>query len=248
MKKLQFITILFSVLVMFSCKKKSTTSSNTNTTSSSDVYGLLGVEKIDTLKHGTFIGPFYSATASFWCSPNGLQTGASTVPIDSIRLNGIPMWYSIGDGNYYDTVTLYHPVHVIGYPYTFKVVDDSCIPSFSYTENGPYPTYTGYSNLPDTIYKNSNLLISFAGASNYDYIGVSIDDGSNLGTGHTASKNPDPPFPSSVTIPSSAMSQFNTGNKATITFYIAKMNQKIFANKTMEFATYYTLVKIVSIK
>ncbi|MGZ3865819.1 MAG: hypothetical protein ACXVC6_10845 [Bacteroidia bacterium] len=241
---------LLCMLFISSCKKdtKKTAASSPAPQSSAD-YGLLGVQKSDTLKNGILTGPFFSASATFYCAPNGLVNGAPSVPVDSVSLNGNSMWY--GGGTYYDTASwsvFHNPPLPINYPYTFKVVDDSCIPSFSYTENGPYPTYTGASNLPDTVHKNGDLVISLAGSSNYDFISVSIDDGSNLGTGHSTGVQPDPPFPSSVTIHASDMSNFTPGNKAILQFSVSKINKKTYSNKTMDFATSYNLIKVVVIK
>ena len=256
--KLLFISI--SILLLASCKKSNTTTSinstsgsnNTNTsiTTSNAIswYGLLSVGKTQNYANGTMQGLVYNANAYFSSTATNYGNLTTAVIVDTVKLNGMPFMYFSSEGLYYDTSGFSNGnPQTISYPFTFKVVGNNGIPSFTYTENGPFPSYTGYTNIPDTIYKNSGGTISLTGITNADVVSIDFNDGTTA-SGHEIGQQLPIPLPVNINFSPSSMSQFNVTNTAQIKITLNKMDVKNVYGKPMLFSTIYNFTKIVSVK
>jgi len=242
MKKILFISALFSLFIFFSCKKNNSTSgsgssNNTGSTNSQGYYGILSVHGKQTVMSGT-LTPLNnpSAQAYFSSVPTYTTYAQYFTAVNKVSLNGIV--YKYYPGIYADTT--YTPAIS---PYNWVVNGLGSIPSFTYTNTNNLPSYTGYNFLPDTIYKAQQNTIQLSGINGADTVTIYIFDHTthqiSLDLVSTAT---------SVSFSSSALSILDVGANATIVTYFTKNNVQTFSGKKFSFPIYYQINKNIYIK
>ena len=168
--------IVSCVFFMWTCKKDTGVPVKTSASASFATYsGSFRVERYKIIDTSSVT--YYNInTSNLSIYPNGISSTVYPIPVDTVMLNGVSMCYNLyGQSNYYiDTVGMAHShPDTTTYPYTFTVINHSGFPSFTYKENGPYPSFS-ITTLPDTIYITNGITIDISGASNGDKVGVSI--------------------------------------------------------------------------
>jgi hypothetical protein len=249
MKKLLFVSFLITGLVFISCKKSSTTtggggsttnnSTNISPSNATSYYGILNTYNIQSVTSGTLSTVLKYASAFFSNTPTHYLNTSTFVKVSSVTINGDTGQFS---SFYYtnSTYSLSFP------PATWKVNGLAAIPSFTYTNNNTMPSYTGYSTLPDTVYKNQPIIISVTGITGADEVTVGINDGSNA-AGHSIAQMLTAGA-TSVTFPASSLSTLNITNAAFINIECQKNNVQSINSLPMNFETTYELNKTISIK
>ncbi len=247
---------LFLVIIFFSCKKENISSSNGNTSgngsgvtitpsTATSWNGIFNVGKFYTITGGT-ITTFYNVTVNLFKIPQPFP-GLSGLKIDSVKLNGIPLMFDpMSDSSYTDTSGFSSGIQPpIVYPYTYKVINtaNSYLPSFTYTENGPFPTVTGYIAWPDTIIKSVGANISLVGAVNADQITINIHGGV-----YQASKTLVPPYPAIVNFSQADLSSIDTSIHSSIEVVLIKIDNKKVNGKPVMFGMGLNVTKNIPIK
>jgi len=242
MNKNRFFLLLV-LLNTLGCRKetKNQSSSTNNSGSTTTItssnatkwYGLFSVDIFhDISQSSTQI--YSTAQVSFFRLPEQFPGTESTM-VDSVVLNGIPMqFWPFQDSSYVDTAGVSNGIpRTISYPYIFKVSSKNIIiPSFTYTENGPFPDYTGHTFFPDTINRANGLTVSLSGISGTDYLLVDIITGSKE-VSHTIY----PPFPLVNNFTSAELLQLDTTSYGTIQVILIKNDNKNVNNKPMLFSS-----------
>jgi hypothetical protein len=240
-KKINLAIACIAAFILFSmCKKStSTTSANsTNTiTNNNGYYSVLNIyghqyvvsDSLTPLAINSW-PVFFSAT------PVTTNTTSSYVKVGSLSLNGVEFkFYSTF---YEDSISSASTI-----PSTWAVVGTGIIPSFTYTNNNPMPTYSGYTHLPDTIYKSQQNTIQITGIAGSDITTVSVlDAGTNTTTQTLASGA------NSVTFSPSALAALAVGNNADINITCVKNNIQTFSGKQFNFPINYLVNKTIYIK
>lgn len=167
MKKL-ILGFLIIGFIFSSCKKSTTTTSagGGGGTATSQAYGELTVLRSFSYNSGFLSAPTNTAYADFRTNINNI---ASLIQIGSVSANGVKLKYQSVSTTYADST---NAISII--PTTWKVMGASSIPSFTYTDNDSLPGYTGYTLLPDTIYKSQNLSLQINGISGADAVEASF--------------------------------------------------------------------------
>lgn len=244
MKKVGYILILFTgVFIIASCKKKennTTAASGSGTgygtvissSSATSWYALFNINKFIEISN-TNSSTYNMSQVNFFKTPQPFP-GMDAWMVDSVFLNGISLQFlPFQDSSYNDTTGFsLGALHALTYPYTIRVNGKGPIPSFAYTRNGPFPNYTGYSAIPDTIFRSVGFTLNTQTMSNADFIGVTI----NAGPGKSAYKNVSPPFPAKITFSATDLSQLDTTSYATIEVVLLKEDNLNVNGKPMLFA------------
>ncbi len=200
MKKSLFTCLALSatlILIIVSCKKNETqqlgsstspgtttgstttgsTTGSTGSTTGSTTGNPSGIYNGDMGKYTIdFNGTTYSSNqAAFWTSPVPLGMTASsplpTASVNSVEMNGIQLKFIAANLYYTDTTSTYPTP-----PVYWNITGAGSIPSFSYTDNTPFPTFSGLSSLSTTVNKSQNLIIPLNGVSGADQIRIQFGD------------------------------------------------------------------------
>lgn len=239
----RFTVLLFFMPFLFSCKKGNSPT-NTSNPVNNGWYGIFEVGKIQT-QTGIQLTTQYVSNAYFSSSPQSYGNTATAVRVDSVKVNGMPLMFSTYDSTYNDTSGFATGIQQpIIYPYTYKIVGKNTIPSFSYTENGPFPDYNGLSAWPDTIFRSKGFSIALSGITNADNISVIIQDGS----GKEVSQTFFYPIPLTTNFTASMLSQVDTSSSGFIELVIIKMDNKTMNGKPMAFNMASNFTKTIWIK
>jgi len=230
-----------AILLLFSMCKKNTTANNAttnnNTNSTSGYYSILNIygsqyvngNALTTL--GVNSGPVFFSSV-----PVTTNTITSYVKVTSLSLNGICFkYYSPG---YQDSIFSATTI-----PSTWAVVGLGVIPSFTYINNNPMPTYTGYTSLPDTIYKSQQNTIQITGITGSDETSVSVLDGGNGKVTQTLALGA-----TSISFSASSLASLMIGNNAGISIICVKNNVQTFSGKQFNFPFTYLVNKTIYIK
>lgn len=110
------------------------------------------------------------------------------------------------------------------------------VPVINYTCNDPYPTYTGYALLPDTIHLGQSNTISLQGIGGADEIEVVIF--TSAFTDKTIPGNS-----TSVTFSAADLSTLSPANNAFVSMISYKNSYQLFGGKTYKFSTAYGVQK-----
>ncbi|HXU26786.1 MAG TPA: hypothetical protein VN698_06105 [Bacteroidia bacterium] len=241
MKKV--IIVLFVLYAFVSCKKDTSNSSNTNSgtpsyiypTSATSYYGTLTITKSEQINFPPYsnLGTNYFCNAFFSSSPQTVNNYTTSVSMDSVLFNNVPLTFDTNFIQYYS-----NSPHINGSLFTWHVAGKNGIHSFTFSNNS-VPVYTNYNLLPDTLDHTKALTLPIH-ITNLDTILVS------LGDRHSAINQTLLPGSTSVTFPLSAMSQMSdtglviiSGNKSNV--------QSVY-NKAMNFNFKYEFQKQVYIK
>src|ERR1700757_1509059 len=169
MKKTIYISTII-LLVMISCKKSNITSNTSTNNTTSGYYAVLTTARFQSIYTGTLSAPLNNCSAYFSNVPVTSTNSSTAVKVNNVSLNGTIFQYS--SNNYSDTTfSINFP------PSTWVVNGANGIPTFTYTNNDPFPAFTGYALWPDTIYRNQNTTIQMAGVTGANLITVNIMDG-----------------------------------------------------------------------
>lgn len=249
MKKLLLIIfiILFFCVFLFGCKKKAPENgTGINEFSSIDYeqgYGILEVMKVEELVGGNLYphGSSPSLAHSYFYDSltyYNYMGGSNAQDIGSVSLNGIGFkkysWFNTFLSTvYFDTIK-----SGFSFPLNWKIVGNNNFNSYSLQIAGDYPTFSGYSTLPDTIFLSNGVTIPLNNISG-DQIQIFIDD--NAFT-YTMFKFLDKPF-TSVSFTSSEFVPFMNTNYGNITIVVYKNNLRTLNNRVYNFRTGYQLIK-----
>ncbi len=165
MKKNIYFLFIISLLIFSSCKKSNSTSPS-STQSSTTPYCFLTALRSFSYSMGTLTFNANNAYAEFRSDINNISTD---MQIGSVSVGGKGLKFLSGSKTYSDTT---YSLNII--PTTWQIVGAGPIPSYTYTNNDSLPGYTGYTILPDTIYKNQTLNVQINGISGANSVEVSF--------------------------------------------------------------------------
>jgi len=211
------------VLTIISCKKTTTTSPttvNSNGFPSGTFSGFL----FGTPANGR--ATFYNPPIAFNSSTN-LSIG--TAAVSAVAMNNSKFGSSSGGTSFVSpstTTSFSYP------PASWDIIGSVSIPSFSYANNDPFPSYTGITQMPGTISRAQNLTLSITGVSNSDQLNVQIvDANSNIQQQFVSSSV------SSVTFISDSLKKLSAGSNALIILTFTKYNPQTINGDVFLFAT-----------
>jgi|GEM_PF-1151707 hypothetical protein len=244
---------VLSILLGGACTKNNSTTpggpASTNSTTitpstATSYFGILNITSAQTVQQGTSLYPAINICSAYFSNTAVPDITPSTfVKVDSLSLNGRRFKFS---GYEYQDTT-----YQITYPSaTWHVTGLAVIPSFTYTNATPLPTFTGYATLPDTIHINQQLTVAVTGVTGSDQTNVIISDGSNA-SGHTVSQVLGTGA-TSVTFPASSLSSLTTTTTTTSNAFInincIKNNAQAVNGLPFNFQLSYQLNKTIYIK
>lgn len=123
----------------------------------------------------TFSNLFSNHYAYFFKNPvtSGMISPSTTVGAGTVSLNGIQFKYITSPSliGYNDTTLTY-----INGPTNWICSGSGTVPAFSFTDNNSWPTFSGPSNLNDTIKLNQTNIIPLQGITNADSVDVWLCD------------------------------------------------------------------------
>jgi len=225
-----------AIFLFFSCKKEEPSTPTPSSppvdgaaSNATSYYGILQLYKIfevtdaDTLAGVGYITPH----ANFSQTPVGYMQNAYVATVDSLFFNNVKMTY---DGSYYyedNTYTQYTS------PYIWQTYGNSIIPSFTYTNPNPLPTYTGCAVLPDSIKLGKQLNFNLTGLSGYSKVLCFLSDGMG---GFVPKEFVSTNSTISVSFSESETTGLASGNMV-IGIWIIKDNVRYFGGKSFNFTT-----------
>lgn len=228
-------------MATFACKKNNSTYKPPATTTHSTTpvdsgYNIsIDFSKSQNVVSGSLTTAFVSATACFSSAPTWLCSSSTGVKVNSVSLNGTTLKFN---SSYYidSTGTISLP------PITWVVNGANGIPSFTYVDTTTLGTYTGYSSLPDTIFRNQTTTINVTGVANAGRMYVMINDGTTTFANGTSNGTISSTFSISNLSPLQAT---NTG-----TLYVELENNYVrtISGKKAGFSYHYQVMKTVVIK
>lgn len=246
MKKIFYLFLVFSMIL--SCKKKentpepaSTTTGSTPTASTASFSALYSTQLLYSI-FGT------SATSLTTCFNTAFVSGSDFtnfnypvglfLDIGALSNNGTTFKNLMGF--YMDTTYTFGPC-----PYIWQATGNA-IPSFTYTNNDSYATYSDYTMWTDTISKSGGLSIPLTGITNGTEARIYLSV-----TGATTSAQTATVVLSSASSYSfnpSALSSLSTATTAGIQIDIYRNNIQTINGKKMNFRSTTTYVKTVPVK
>jgi len=243
MKNIFYTSIVVLSLCLISCKKKTETSStgtggNGGGGSTTGYYGFLEINSSQSVTSGTLSTNSSYATAFFSTSPKVVKDFSTYTKVNGVSLNGVFYKYTSWAYDYEDTTGTVPTI-----PSTWVVNGLSSIPSFSYTNNNPMPTFPNYALLPDTIYKNQTTNFNISGVTGADLVSVSISDASSHICAQSVSAGT-----ATMSFSSSDLSTLSAGNSCYLVVTCSKDNSQTFSGKAFNFPIKYNLSKQISIK
>lgn len=231
MKKL--ICFLLPGLLILSCKKDKKTDPTpaSNSTNSIAFSGMFITGRTATFNNGVLYPNLEECIVEFFTSPD-MSTG---VEVDSVSLNGVRLKYNYD--MYYDS-TFSIPFS----PSNWVVGGANGIPSFTFTNNDPIPSFTGYAAWPDTIFRNQTVVIPLNGVSGADDIQVTLNsDTTSINQTMTPGTN-------GVTFSASSTGSLNPNSYSSLSLYLTKTREQIIGGKKMVFYCTYELDHTVVVK
>jgi hypothetical protein len=249
------LTGILLVLVFPSCKKEQDNTPVTTSVScgsSSTITACPGASYYAILSHGKsgwvtggsvsttsdVAEAYFSSSATTW--PNT----STYVLVDTVKLNAAQMKFDTLDNSYHDTLGISSGgMGQIPYPLTWEVAGNNGIPSFTFTDNGPFPGYSGYNQLPDTIDPAQGFSFQLSGISNSGEITIMAFDG----VSKFAFKI-NPASSGTITFSASELAGFSSGSTGLIQVSVIKHNTQNVYGKMLDFSSSYTLFKYVYIQ
>lgn len=236
----KYVSFVLFIACFTSCKKNNNTAETGNYGNSSNnlgYYGILSIYQQQTVNSGSIGSPnspfgiaFFSITQTTIINPS------TFAKVDSVKLNNVK--YKFYSYDYLDSSS-----HVTSAPFIWSVYSGGFIPSFTYTNSNPMPSYTGYNLLPDTIYKTQKNIIQITGITGADTTIVYIEDLAAHETSQILYK-----WANTVTFSATSLSSINTGKNASLIVECKKNNIQSFGGKTFNFPLFYQVTKTVFIK
>jgi len=233
--------IIIILIFLYGCKKEKNPASASNSgnggvvitsSNASSWYALFNVVKEVSIVSGNKSITYFSQVF-FSSVPTSMFDGSTAVRVDSVKMDGIPLAFGvIGDSSYVDTTGFSSGVsHIVTCPYTYAVIGKNGIPTFSYTETGPFPQFDTSTVIPDTIHKNTGLTLSLQGIGYADNVLVTIHN-----IGQTVTKTFSSPLPPSAMFNSSELNLLDTSNYSSIEVNILRLDNKNVGGRPMAFS------------
>ncbi len=245
-KKINVTLLLIASILLFSmCKKSSTTTNNTNNSTinvAKSYYGVFNVYGNQYVFSHT-VTPLSIISQSVFFTGTPITSDTLITPyitVNNVNLNGVNLkCYSNG---YFDTT-----LSSTTLPNIWNVVGLGIIPSFTYTNNTPMPTYSDYNFLPDTIYKSKQNTIQITGITGSDVTTVYVIDGV---TGEVTQKLSS--GATSVSFSASSLASLSSGitpgTTSIVRVVCIKNNIQTFSGKNFNFPFTYIVDKDIYIK
>jgi hypothetical protein len=182
LKTTSFCLALIFVLTS-SCKKDNTptggSSSQQEPAKYSNVYGVLIGGKVVDYFSPTFSDTSYEAAAVFYNGPqtNIAISNANTTSVTAVSLNNVPLYlYSPSSTTFiYEDTASNLKINNLNW----QVQGAGAIPSFVQMPVISYPSYSGYTSLPDTINIGMNTAFKITGTVNADSSHIAISSSSS---------------------------------------------------------------------
>jgi hypothetical protein len=255
MKKITLLSIIAVGLLFSSCKKKETTTTSGGGGGSAsgytNVYGTMTAAKSLNYNQFTHLpDTSYSASAWYFNTPQnnwmftnfslGSTTSCGGVYVDSVKLAALaaPGIYIYIDSTY--TLKLATKLN-------WNVLGSGTVPAINYSPTIPWPSYTGYASLPDSIHKSGDTFIALSGITAGDSVSAGINDGSNA-SGHSYTSRMVSASATGITIKSMNTVGFNNTVNGYLTVNIYKFSPAVsISGKNFVFIKQTTFQKIVEI-
>ena len=242
------LVVLTFAVSFTSCKKKDNTSPDpintpTNTggnTASNTNYGVFVTCKQSILtntlvyNNGNYTAAYVSNSALI----NNNPSVGSLVPMGNVTLNGIqlqPNGWSVNN-MYRDTTET-----VQNTPLNWIISGSSSVPSFSFSNTNPYPTYTGQAAILDSFVVANNITIpltNYAGADEIEtYFITSTNPVTNTSIQHIAGT------PSSLNFTSTDLAVIGQNTNVTLVITFHKNNAQTINGKLYNFRTSSSILK-----
>ena len=249
MKKIFFtLSILFILITLttIGCKKDNTPSGGGSfSVNNPNSYTLSATGDIS----GTYSGflltsyesdPSYSvstAQGGFYNTPVPLQVSIGSNismigTVSSVYINNVLCKKSAYDNSYFDTTNA-----LVFPPAKWLVNGNATIPSFTYTCNTAKPVYNPI-NLPATIDRTKDLVISMSGSSGYDQIEMSISDNIYGSISVFAAANA-----TSITFVKDSLAKLSSTTTGDLNVVLIKYDPQLLGGKNFLFGTIYTYDK-----
>lgn len=162
MKKAIFLYVLTACLLFSSCKKNTSTTPAPAQSGGYQSGGAFSVLRFYMYRSTTGLTQNENyAYANFYFNQD---------PINATNVFANGQALSLLTTGSYEGFYLNPPIT----PTTWSVTGTSLMPSFSYTNNDSIPKYTGYTLIPDTIYKNQINTIHINGVTGANEIGINV--------------------------------------------------------------------------
>ena len=241
------IFIVFGICAFVSCKKDTTKygpppSENIYPSNATSYYAIFTTQKNDFLYPPLFsIQTFYNEDAYFSSTPVVNSIFSTAITVDSVKLNGVLFGRYPGATSYSDTNSATSKYNYM--PAIWHVVGNNGIPSFTYTNYGIMPAYTGYNLLPDTIDHTKGLTLTISNISNSNSNSITVGDSSGHGVYKYLAQGSN-----SITFSAAVMAQLSSTRSGYVSITCTKNNIQDVYGKAMNFQSVYSLQKQIFIK
>jgi hypothetical protein len=235
-------------LTLLSCKKSTPAPANTtsNTGTPTSKLGYLVASKAYTINisTGTLSLQNIGVNAQF---VNNIYHPTGTVFAGDVYVGTDKLSYNRYMTNAYGDTSSFMQIN----PTTWKVTGMPLyqIPGFVFTDNDSFPGYTGFMNLPDTIYKSQGLVLHISGVSGANSVNAFLDDFSN---GYQYSQSVDSVLNTyTITISAANLSGLSLSTSSAscdITINIDKNNDQTISGSDFRFTSEKQIFKRVYIK
>ncbi|MHB8260211.1 MAG: hypothetical protein ACYDCN_12295 [Bacteroidia bacterium] len=241
MKKLIITSLIIAGFVFSSCKKSSPAPTSTHSTTTP--YCFLTAVRSFSYSSGSLVLNTNTADAEFRSDINNISTD---MQIGSVSVGGKGLKYLSGSKSYQDTTNLLSII-----PTNWQVVGAGPIPSCTYTNNDSLPIYTGYTSLPDTIFKSQNLNLQINGISGADAIEVSFYNPTVPSSNIYQMKSTGVVINNTISFTSSTLSPLplsSSSGSTLLAINVFKYNYQVISGVTFSFETQLEINKQVYIK
>jgi hypothetical protein len=151
-------------------------------------------------------------------------TNLNYVEVDGVILNTISFKDDFGSYFYIDTTN-----GSFSAPHHWKVDGKGLIPDIDYIHWAMYPSYQGYANLPDTIYKSTSFTIELNGLQNCNTVILSLAGGYKAVEVNGTSAE--------ITFPVSELTLLPPFNSVELRLTFVNNNGQLFNGKSFNFIT-----------
>ena len=243
MRKLIFGLFIVMGFVFSSCKKNSPVP-KTSTQVSTTPYCFLTALRSFSYSSGSLVFNANTAYAELRSDINNISTD---MQIGSVATGGNQLKFLPVSKTYSDTTNSLTIV-----PTSWQVVGAGPIPSCTYTNNDSLPGYTGYTFLPDTIYKSQNLSLQINGISEANGIEVSLYNSTIPSANIIQMRSTGISINNTFSFSSSVLSPLplsaSSYSPTLLTINVFKYNYQVISGVTFSFQTQLEINKQVYIK
>ncbi len=240
MKKISILCI--ALLSLVACKKTETPAPTpvTTTGTSTGDYALFSSDQRVMLT-GTVASSPSGANRAYISNTaliNDNFISGSLIDMGSVSLNGTAFQKNaLSTPNYYSDSTY----SAFSAPFNWVIGGSSAVPSFSFANTTPYPTYTGYTAIADSFVIASGITIPLTNYSGVDEIEIFFY--TIAGTTITTNVQELYNQPTSAYFSASDLSTIGSGKMATLVINFYKKNIQVINGKNYNFRTSYVVIK-----